>query len=428
MIKKTSRFAQPNITLEQLTREGSWRFIWVGKQLSEAHFELSQNRESRQALIPAFVECDDEEAFESILIEALFALPEAQCLKLVDLHLRDFHISLKRTISAIAYKTRPVLRELCLRIRDYSRDKFENEGFRSSAGKVIPVPNPWNSLDGWPFVPAEITQSLCRATPYLHTLVLTGDFVFSELHHSSLQELHLYGFEPICGCGIVPTHEGCGRGPNLPRLKHLEFLLDASAEIEANFFLQIDPEAFPSLRTLKILGQSWTGLLKWVAQSEILPQLKELYLASIEGGTNIEGYADVFAHLDHFIVCEINDLELKAWGCGFFSNFEVLQSSESSVVRQHIKPGKETWKQRADEQNKNLVKAVEELGLSMRTTCCLQSANIRYIGELVQQTEAEMAKIKYFGALSLKEIHEILAKLGLHLGMKLNGWVPPSDK
>ena len=75
--------------------------------------------------------------------------------------------------------------------------------------------------------------------------------------------------------------------------------------------------------------------------------------------------------------------------------------------------------------NENLDKSVDELELSVRSANCLQNANIRYIGELVQRTEAEMLKTKNFGRKSLKEIKEILAEMGLSLGMKLEGW--PGD-
>src|SRR3954449_13160906 len=75
--------------------------------------------------------------------------------------------------------------------------------------------------------------------------------------------------------------------------------------------------------------------------------------------------------------------------------------------------------------NENLWKSVDELELSVRSADCLQNANIRYIGELVQKTESEMLKTKNFGRKSLKEIKEILAEMGLSLGMKLEGW--PGD-
>lgn len=74
--------------------------------------------------------------------------------------------------------------------------------------------------------------------------------------------------------------------------------------------------------------------------------------------------------------------------------------------------------------NENLFRSVDELELSVRSANCLQNANIRTIGELVQRTEAEMLKTKNFGRKSLKEIKEILAEMGLTLGMKLENWPP----
>ena len=72
--------------------------------------------------------------------------------------------------------------------------------------------------------------------------------------------------------------------------------------------------------------------------------------------------------------------------------------------------------------NENLFRSVEELELSVRSANCLQNANIHLIGELVQKTEAEMLKTKNFGRKSLKEIKEILADMGLSLGLKIDSW------
>jgi DNA-directed RNA polymerase subunit alpha len=72
--------------------------------------------------------------------------------------------------------------------------------------------------------------------------------------------------------------------------------------------------------------------------------------------------------------------------------------------------------------NENLWRSVDELELSVRSANCLQNAGIKLIGELVQKSEAEMLKTKNFGRKSLKEIKEILAEMGLSLGMKLENW------
>src|SRR4029078_9312687 len=72
--------------------------------------------------------------------------------------------------------------------------------------------------------------------------------------------------------------------------------------------------------------------------------------------------------------------------------------------------------------NQNLSRSVDELELSVRSANCLQNANITLIGELVQRTEQDMLKTKNFGRKSLKEIKEILASMGLSLGMKIDNW------
>lgn len=72
--------------------------------------------------------------------------------------------------------------------------------------------------------------------------------------------------------------------------------------------------------------------------------------------------------------------------------------------------------------NENLFRSVEELELSVRSANCLQNANIHLIGELVQKSEHDMLKTKNFGRKSLKEIKEILADMGLSLGMDIESW------
>ena len=74
--------------------------------------------------------------------------------------------------------------------------------------------------------------------------------------------------------------------------------------------------------------------------------------------------------------------------------------------------------------NDNLFKRVDELELSVRSANCLQNANIKYIYELVEKTEAEMLKTKNFGRKSLKEIKAVLSELGLELGMSIDNFDP----
>ncbi|NMC62257.1 MAG: DNA-directed RNA polymerase subunit alpha [SAR324 cluster bacterium] len=72
--------------------------------------------------------------------------------------------------------------------------------------------------------------------------------------------------------------------------------------------------------------------------------------------------------------------------------------------------------------NDNLFRRIDEIELSVRSANCLENADIKYIGELVQRTEAEMLRTKNFGRKSLNEIKEILGEMGLSLGMKLDGF------
>jgi DNA-directed RNA polymerase subunit alpha len=99
-----------------------------------------------------------------------------------------------------------------------------------------------------------------------------------------------------------------------------------------------------------------------------------------------------------------------------FINFE--EENEES--------GGEEEKPAEEQINANLYKSVEELELSVRSANCLKNAHIRFIWELVQKTESEMLKTKNFGRKSLNEIKAILEEMGLNLGIKIDGFVPPT--
>jgi DNA-directed RNA polymerase subunit alpha len=76
--------------------------------------------------------------------------------------------------------------------------------------------------------------------------------------------------------------------------------------------------------------------------------------------------------------------------------------------------------------NKNLLRKVDELELSVRSANCLKNENILYIGDLVQKTEGEMLRTPNFGRKSLNEIKEVLSQMGVGLGMTLSNWPPPN--
>ena len=74
--------------------------------------------------------------------------------------------------------------------------------------------------------------------------------------------------------------------------------------------------------------------------------------------------------------------------------------------------------------NKNLLKTIDELELSVRSYNCLKNENIIYVGDLVSKSEAEMLKTANFGRKSLNELKDNLKIMGLGFGMKLTNWPP----
>jgi DNA-directed RNA polymerase subunit alpha len=74
--------------------------------------------------------------------------------------------------------------------------------------------------------------------------------------------------------------------------------------------------------------------------------------------------------------------------------------------------------------NRNLLRKVEELELSVRSANCLKNDNIIYIGDLVLKSESDMLRTPNFGRKSLNEIKEVLSQMGLHLGMEIPDWPP----
>jgi DNA-directed RNA polymerase subunit alpha len=92
-----------------------------------------------------------------------------------------------------------------------------------------------------------------------------------------------------------------------------------------------------------------------------------------------------------------------------FINFEEVPEQTEEISERGL-----------DKMNEILNRSVEELELSVRSYNCLKNANIQTIGELVQKTEAEMLRTKNFGRKSLNEIKEILANMGLSLGMRID--------
>lgn len=126
-------------------------------------------------------------------------------------------------------------------------------------------------------------------------------------------------------------------------------------------------------------------------------------------------------------------LTLELWTDGSLKPEEAVALSSKIMKEQlqifltfdeSMEPVEETKDSKGTSLNENLFRSVDDLELSVRSANCLKNANIRYIGELVVKSEAEMLKTKNFGRKSLNEIKEILSEMGLGLGMKIDGWPP----
>ncbi|MES2729168.1 MAG: DNA-directed RNA polymerase subunit alpha [Pseudomonadota bacterium] len=95
-----------------------------------------------------------------------------------------------------------------------------------------------------------------------------------------------------------------------------------------------------------------------------------------------------------------------------FINFEEPKTATESVIEESLPF------------NRNLLRKVDELELSVRSANCLKNDNIIYIGDLVQKTESDMLRTPNFGRKSLNEIKDVLVNMGLGLGMQIEGWPP----
>jgi len=129
-------------------------------------------------------------------------------------------------------------------------------------------------------------------------------------------------------------------------------------------------------------------------------------------------------------ITDYDKLTLEIWTNGAVAPLDALAYA-SKILKEHssifitFDEGEEAAvieETTAEPINENLFRPVSELELSVRATNCLRNANITLIGELVQRTEAEMLRTKNFGRKSLREIKDLLAKMGLTLGMRIDNW------
>lgn len=103
---------------------------------------------------------------------------------------------------------------------------------------------------------------------------------------------------------------------------------------------------------------------------------------------------------------------------------KILQDQLKSFVNFEEAEEEEKSEEADIKYDRNLLKKVDELELSVRSQNCLKNDNIVYIGDLVQKSESEMLKTPNFGRKSLNEIKEVLATMGLRFGMEVDDWPP----
>ena len=130
---------------------------------------------------------------------------------------------------------------------------------------------------------------------------------------------------------------------------------------------------------------------------------------------------------------DYDKLTMEVWTDGSLQPEEAV-SLGSKIMKEQLQvfinfdessePEPDEMEKSSPTMNEHLFRSVDDLELSVRSANCLKNANIRYIGELVQKSEAEMLKTKNFGRKSLNEIKDILGEMGLSLGMKMDGWPP----
>ena len=168
-------------------------------------------------------------------------------------------------------------------------------------------------------------------------------------------------------------------------------------------------------------------------------QLKEEDASPVVGTITIDAMYSPVRKVNHYCTrarvgqrTDYDKLTLEVWTDGSITPEDAVRNA-AFILRDQLsvfvgmeeveeveeKPVVEFEKPRL---NENLFRRIDELELSVRSSNCLENADIKYIGELVQRTEAEMLRTKNFGRKSLNEIKEILAEMGLSLGLKLENF------
>jgi len=153
------------------------------------------------------------------------------------------------------------------------------------------------------------------------------------------------------------------------------------------------------------------------ARADLDPQsgdLSDIDLSGIDlSGQDLEGWDLSNANLENAILkgTQLKGAAIDPWELVTAQDWQLADMDDE-------------LREAASSLNPNLRRRISDLELSIRSSNCLRSVNCKLIGDLVQMTEAELLRVEYFGRKSLNEIKEVLANMGLHLGMELPNWRP----
>lgn len=283
--------------IDMLHEDGSWRCELVDGMVDEAVFRLDpQTAPARRDLVARLLDgrdpgrLADPERWESVLIEALLADPAAARLRVLRLHLTDYHHSAAAAARALAGSVRTHLEELYFGY-DFT---YLLEHSRTSTGGRI-APERWLP-DGFAH---DVEAGMWEALPALRTLIAEGAFLFDQIGGDALTEARLRGAVLSYG-GVFPD-----AAPALVSLT-VETGTDVhgvacSADLLSS---ELTPAAMPHLRHLDLGAAQFDAtdleVLEALAESPILPQLETLVLRSLELDDDEEEAAALlggFAHL-----------------------------------------------------------------------------------------------------------------------------------
>ncbi|GAB7051530.1 hypothetical protein [Catenuloplanes indicus] len=282
--------------IDLLHEDGSWRCTLVEGMVDEAVFRLEPGTApARRDLAARLLDgrdpgrLADPEQWEAVLIEALLADPVVARLRVLRLHLTDYHHSAAAAARALAGSVRTHLEELYL---GYDFTYLLEHSRTSTGGRIEPESR---LHDGFTH---DAEAGMWEALPALRTLTAEGAFLFDRIGGDSLTEARLRG-AVLCDGGVFPA--------SAPALVRLAVELGTDVYGVACPVDQLEneltPTAMPNLRHLDLGEAEFDGtdleVLEVLAGSPLLPQLESLVVRSLEADEEaVAALMPAFAHLN----------------------------------------------------------------------------------------------------------------------------------